>query len=261
MPEEEDFPSVGEVVVVKVTKVLNYGAFAELPEYDNMKGFVHISQVSSGWIKNIRNFVKEGQMRAAKVQNIDRVKKQIDLNLTKVSSSAQRAKINQFKQLKRERKLIEALAKRQKKSFDIAWDNVAEPLIKKYGSLIDGFKEISLHGKDAAEGVSAEWVKPLVEMVEKSITVPSKELKGVLKLRVVSPKGVEVIKEALTKKLPKSKEAEVSVSYLGNGKYLLKASSYDFKLTEKTLQQSAKSITDFVSSQGGEASFKQEEKA
>ena len=95
MSEETEFPQVGETVVIKIIKVLDYGAFAELPEYDNLKGFIHISQIATGWIKNIRNFVKEGQMRAAKVQNIDTAKNQIDLNLTKVSPAAQRAKINE----------------------------------------------------------------------------------------------------------------------------------------------------------------------
>ncbi len=259
MGEESDFPAVGETVVVKITKVLDYGAFAELLEYDNMRGFIHISQVSSGWIKNIRNFVKEGQMRAAKVQSLDKEKKQIDLNLTKVSAAAQRAKINQFKQLKRERKLIETLARRQRKSFDETWDEVAEPLIKKYGSLVDALKEIALHGEKAAEGVALKWIKPLVEMVEKSITVPTKTVKGVLSVRVLRPDGVEVIKEALTKGFSPANDTEVSISYLGSGKYLLKASSHDFKVAEKAMNSAAENITEFIKSHGGTADFQRED--
>ncbi len=259
MQEEQEFPDIGEVVVVKIINVLGYGAFAELLEYDNLKGFVHISQVTSGWVKNIRNFVKEGQTRAAKVQSIDKYKNQIDLSLTKVSGSAQRAKINEFKQFKREKKLIETLAKREKKSFDDAWDDIAEPLIKKYGSLVEAFQKIALLGENAAEGVPKAWMKPLLEMIEKSVTVPIKIKKGKLKIKVVAPNGIEIVKEALSKGLAKQKGAEIEILYLGSGKYLLKATSPEFKTSEKVLNSAAEKVIDFVKSKGGDASFEVED--
>ena len=81
----QKLPVIGEIVVVKVLRVLDYGAFVELLEYGNAKGFVHVSQIASRWVKNIRNFVKENQVRAAQVLSIDQSKGQIDLSLTKVS--------------------------------------------------------------------------------------------------------------------------------------------------------------------------------
>ena len=259
MSEEHDFPETGEIAVVKIVNVLDYGAFAELLEYDDLKGFVHISQVSSGWVKNIRNFVKEGQIRAAKVQSVDRSKMQIDLSLTKVSSSAQRAKINEYKQLKRERKLIETLAKREKKSFDDAWDEVAEPLIKKYGSLVEAFKQVLINSKEATEGIPAHWHKPLLEMVDKSVTMPEKTKKGTLKIMVLLEDGVEVVKQGLLKAESAEKTAEIELAYIGSGKYQLKATAHDFKIAEKAINAAAERVVKFVESKGGEASFKMEE--
>ena len=66
-----EYPDRNELVVVKVTQILDYGVFAELLEYGNAKGFIHISNVSSSWVKNIRNVVKSNQVRVAKVLNID----------------------------------------------------------------------------------------------------------------------------------------------------------------------------------------------
>ncbi|MAG22196.1 MAG: hypothetical protein CL943_02740 [Candidatus Diapherotrites archaeon] len=259
MSEESDFPEVGEIVVVRITKVLDYGAFAVLLEYEDIKGFVHISQVASGWIKNIRNFVKEGEVRAAKVQNVDLTKNQIDLNFTRVSAAAQRAKINEFKQMKRERKLIEALAKSQKKSFDEAWDEVAEPLIKKYGSLVKAFRKIALQEKEAATDVGPKWINPLIEMIDKSVTVPVKTIKGILKISVPTSNGIETIKEALTKGFSPSKEADVEIFYLGSGKYLIKANSHDFKVLEREMGIISDNIIKFIESHGGKASFEREE--
>ncbi|RLG70219.1 MAG: translation initiation factor IF-2 subunit alpha, partial [Candidatus Iainarchaeum archaeon] len=79
-----EYPEIGEIVVVKVKKILSYGVFVELLEYDGLTGFVHISEVASSWVKNIRNFVKENQIRAAKVLKVIPEKEQVDLSFEKV---------------------------------------------------------------------------------------------------------------------------------------------------------------------------------
>jgi len=111
-PKIENLPEPGEIIIGRIFKVLDYGVFMELLEYEGLQGFVHISNVSSSWIKNIRNFVKEGQIRAGKVINIDRSKRQVDISLTKVSANAQREKIEEYKQGKRSQKLVELLAQK-----------------------------------------------------------------------------------------------------------------------------------------------------
>ncbi|MDD5163908.1 MAG: S1 RNA-binding domain-containing protein, partial [Candidatus ainarchaeum sp.] len=166
-----EMPSPGEVIVCKINKVLDYGVFVELLDYTGTKGFVHISQVSSGWIKNIRNFVKEGQVRAALVLAINQQKDQIDLSFTKVSTQAQRARLEEWKQFRRSKRLLEILAEQVKKPFDETWDAVAEPLSSEYGSLQKGFQQIALEGEQAAKSIKAPWLKPLVELVQKTIEV------------------------------------------------------------------------------------------
>src|SRR3989338_5941807 len=106
-----NLPELNEYVVCKVTKILDYGVFADLVEYQGYSGFVHISQVASGWIKNIRNFAKENEVRVAKVLHVDEEKKQIDLSFTKVSTSDERARLDAWKKMKRAQKLVEIIAK------------------------------------------------------------------------------------------------------------------------------------------------------
>ena len=140
---ENELPESNEIVVVRIKKVLDYGVFVELLEYGDIKGFVHISQVASGWVKNIRNFVKENQIRSAQVLSIDRNSNQIDLSLNKVSSGVQRRKIEDYNRLVRAKKLIEVLAKSKKASFDEVWEKTAELLLEEYDSLNEAFNEIA----------------------------------------------------------------------------------------------------------------------
>ena len=55
------YPEEGELVVVSVKSVKQNGADVTLDEYEGVDGFIFIGEIASGWIKNIRRFVREGQ--------------------------------------------------------------------------------------------------------------------------------------------------------------------------------------------------------
>ncbi|ACR78968.1 MAG: binding domain protein [Kosmotoga sp.] len=56
---------VGNIVQGKVTAVRKYGAFVTLEGGE--EGFIHISKVSKGYVKNIDDYLKVGQEITAKV--------------------------------------------------------------------------------------------------------------------------------------------------------------------------------------------------
>ena len=60
--------SVGEILNGKVTGLTNFGAFIELPE--GKTGMVHISEVSTSFVNDIKDFLKIGQEVKVKVLNI-----------------------------------------------------------------------------------------------------------------------------------------------------------------------------------------------
>jgi len=80
-----------------VTKVFNQGAFMRLDEYGGEEGMVHVSEVASGWIKNIRDYVREGQKVVCKVLAVDPKRKHIDLSIRRVKDSERRWKVQQLK--------------------------------------------------------------------------------------------------------------------------------------------------------------------
>jgi len=249
-----DFPEQGEIVIGKITKVLNYGVFMDLIEYEGLQGFVHISNVSSSWVKNIRNFVKEGQVRAGKVTNVDAEKKQVDVSLTKVSSNLQRAKIEEYKQAKRTHKLMELFAKTIKTDFDSVWETIAEPLLEKQDSLYDAFQEILLQGDSVLPEMPKPWVVHFKEMLEKNFELPEKTVKGKISISVPGADGVEFIKKALLAGQKKGGK-KVEIIYEGSGKYLIKAPSTDYKSAEKLLKTVSDEISSLIKSANGKFEF------
>ena len=251
-----EYPDRDDLVVVKVTQILDYGVFAELLEYDKAKGFVHISNVSSSWVKNIRNFVKANQVRVAKVLNIDTEKRQIDLSFAGVSPQREKQKLTEFKQVNREENLILILAKQEKKDFDTVWDAVADPLIEEYGSLYGAFEKI-LFGEDVEKLIGKEWVKPVFELVEKNVVVTKKVLKGNLKLNSLASDGLSDVKAVLA---VVDKAESCSLIYSGAGSYAISAEARTFKDAEKLLTKTLADAEKVAKKKQVNFEFKQEEK-
>jgi len=44
-------PEQGEIILATVTKVMDHGAYVTLDEYDDVQGFLHISEIAPGWIR------------------------------------------------------------------------------------------------------------------------------------------------------------------------------------------------------------------
>ena len=59
---------VGAIVEGKVTGLTNFGAFVALP--GNVTGMVHISEVSNTYVKEIREYLSEGQTVKVKVLSV-----------------------------------------------------------------------------------------------------------------------------------------------------------------------------------------------
>jgi translation initiation factor 2 subunit 1 len=59
-------PEDSELVLCTVNKVLPNSVFVTLDEY-GIDGLIHISEVSPGRIRNIRDFVKEGKKVVCKI--------------------------------------------------------------------------------------------------------------------------------------------------------------------------------------------------
>ncbi len=68
----------GEIVEGRVTRVMEFGAFVELPGGET--GLVHISQIAHEYVKNVRDFLNEGDIVQVMVLGRD-PKGRLDLSI------------------------------------------------------------------------------------------------------------------------------------------------------------------------------------
>lgn len=80
--------SIGQIVEVTITGIQPYGAFAKLP--DGSDGLIHISEISSRFVRNVENFVHVQDVVDVKVLDIDPTTGQAKLSLKAIDASLKR---------------------------------------------------------------------------------------------------------------------------------------------------------------------------
>ena len=89
-------PEIGELVVCTVRKILPHSVFVSIDEYQNLEGMNHISEISPGRIRNLRDYVIEGKTIVCKVLNINQ-QGNIDLSLRRVGTGIMLNKLKGYK--------------------------------------------------------------------------------------------------------------------------------------------------------------------
>ncbi len=242
-----ELPEENELVIARVKKILDYGAFCELTEY-KVDGFLHLSEVAPRWIKNIYEFISEGQMLVLKVIRVDAAKGQVDVSLKRVNEEEKRKKLEAFNKEKRARKIIQVAVDQAKVKADV--QKIAEEAEKKYGSLDNFLVGILDEGKTAFEGIPfpEKAQEIIIGIVKKSVKKPVARAKAVFSLKVYESNGVELIKKVLA-----DAEKFGEIKYLGAPRYSITAADADFKKANKKIQEAMEAVEKGV--KGRDAEF------
>lgn len=236
-----ELPENNELVLATVKKIMPYGAFCELTEYNKHEAFLHISEIAPRWIKNIHEFISEGQRLVVKVHRIDREKNQVDVSLKRVSEEEKKNKLAQVGFEKRAQKLIEVAVKESKSKLGA--DEVKNRIEEEYGDLFSCLKECSEKGESAIKDIDLPKALKagIVEIAKKNIKKPVVSVGGIITLSCSGPDGLETIKKALS-----VRDKDVEILYLGAPRYKISLKTTDYKSGEKKLSSIVESIEEFA---------------
>jgi translation initiation factor 2 subunit 1 len=260
MVKRNEYPEDGELVVGTVTDAKGYGAFVKLEEYPGKVGFIHIAELATGWVKYVRDHVRENQKVVCKVTGVDRSKGHVDLSLKRVNEHSRREKISEWKNEQKAEKLFEMLAKELGKDLQQFYEEVGFQLQEKYGSLYAAFEQAALDPEQLkADGFEGAWLKRFLEIGAANITIPFVTIKGELEITSNSPHGFEDVRAALeAAEKSEFEDVEVTVQYLGAPRYLIKVKAPDYKIAEEQLRKAVERATNAIEKKGGKGAFHRE---
>ncbi len=171
MSSSVNYPEVGDLVVATVTRVVDYGAYVKLDEYNGVEGLIHISEVASTYVKNIRVHVREGLKLVLKVLRVSSQRAQVDLSLRRVTGREKSEKMLEWKKVKKADSIVKGAAEKLK-ATDEDTAKIRDLIYEKFDNPFDAFEETIDEGEETFTtiGIGEEWAKALTEVSRSKIS-------------------------------------------------------------------------------------------
>ncbi|MFQ6065336.1 MAG: translation initiation factor IF-2 subunit alpha [Candidatus Bathyarchaeia archaeon] len=261
MSRKAGWPEVGELVVTTVERITDYGAYVKLDEYDR-EGLLHISEISSTWVKNIRDFVREKQKVVLKVLRVNTQKGHVDLSLRRVTKRERREKIQLWKKEKRAESLLSNASEELKISAKEMWEKAGVPIQEKFGGIYKGLEATAKEGATVLTnlGIDKDIAVVLERIAKERIRMPVVKITGLLELKCTKPDGAGVIRETLLRaqNMKKPKGTEVRVYTVSPPSYRIEVLAENYKKAETMLQKATDMALQTITKMGGQGTFKRE---
>ena len=262
--ERKGWPEQDEFVVCSVMQVKDFGAFTHLDEYGQKEGLIHVSEVASGWVKYIRDHVREGQKIVCKVVNVDPSREHIDLSLKDVNEHQRREKIQQWKNEQKAEKWIQHVAEVNTISPEDL-EKLVDLLYNAFDSVWDAFDEAMQNGPEPLIeiGVDEQIAQSISKVGVENIKIPHVEISGYVDLTCPLPDGVDIINKSLkaAAKIKTDEDVKVNVSYVGAPRYRIHVIAPDYKKAEGVLKTSADAAIKIVKKSKGTGMFNRHNEA
>ena len=255
--EIQEMPEESEIVLATVTKVMDHGAYVTLDEYDDIQGFLHISEIAPGWIRSISRFVRDGEKKVLLVKKVNSKRGDIDLSLKQISKDQKKQKLKEVKKFEKGKTLLQNVKEKAKLS-DEEVEKLEDSIYSKFDSVYDAFIEIGRNGMESVKELKlAKKTADAIEGICSRIKLPSVEIRGIIEITNEKSDGVEIIKKILIDVL--KKDSAIDITYLGAPKYRLSITSDNFKSAEKLLKPIIAEIETNIEKKKGSFKFTREE--
>lgn len=249
--QKKGFPNEGELVLCTITKIQLNSVFVKIDEY-NSSGMIHISEISPGRIRNIRDFVKEGKKVVCVVLKINTERGHIDLSLRRVNESQKKKKIEYIKQQQKAEKIIEFVAGNCNMEIAVLYNEVMKKIEEDYDDLVSFFGDVVTdEAKLSDYGLDKKYTAELEQVVRQRVKPPQVNIEGVFTIECFHGDGVEVIKKAFLQ----IDAGKVASNYLGGGRYHISVTSSNYKDAESILEDAKGVVTDYLEKSNAQVGF------
>ncbi len=238
-----DLPRRNELVVATVRRVEEHGVICTLDEYGGLEAYIPRGHVASGRIRDLRDFIREGEKVVGRVMRVNRRKGQVDLSLRYVSEMDASQKMTEWKCKNRALSLIRVALKDEELVSDV-WERLDSYFRDPLGALEDS----AVSGPEVLTkaGISGDIAEKLYEVARTQLKRPVYVRQMTVKLISYRSDGVEFVKEALSSVCGRHGEAEVSVCSIGSPRYLVQISSKNPRAVKRAAEIVLDKLRSFV---------------
>ena len=249
--EIQRLPEEGEIIIATVIEVTGHGTYVTLDEYNNMIGFLHISEIATGWIRNIERYVRPKQKVVLKVVRVSEVRGEVDTSLKQVSGEERKSKLIDVKKSAKAATFMDFI-KSKLKLTDQEVQEIEDKLLQKYDYAYDAFEAVSRNRLDAIQNIElSQEIKIAIEEASKRIPIALVEISGIMEITLKKPEGIEIIKNTLANAEGNRGGASSTITYIGAPRYRIVVKAENFKIAEKLMNNTVEKIRTNIEKQHG----------
>ncbi len=247
-------PDVGDLVLATVHRITSHGAYGKMDEFNEQECFIHISEIASTWVRNIRSFVRENQKIVVKILRVDADRKQVDTSLRRVTKEQTRMKIQEWKRAQRGLNLLALAAERMKKTPEEAYEIAGKPMEENFSDMLEALEETKEKGAKVLTniGIPKKWAEILYELAKAHVIIRDISVETTIELTCRGPEGVEGIRKALLAAQEIVEPSGGIVFLEGAPRYRIQVSGKDYKQAEKLLEEAIEKSLKIIEECGGE---------
>ncbi len=243
------FPREGEFLIARVDPVENQYVYVDLLDYEGLpsdnlaKGMIHISEISSRWIRNIRNFVRIGQRLVLRVVRVNEEKGHVDLSLRRVNSAQKKIRMKEWKYALKYENLMQFFADAEGMNLKEAYALLGFPALEYFGdSYQETIEELKENGQKLLKDIkkpSQEQKDAFLKIVDENVEISTVSIIGKVMFRLMAENGIDIIKDTLIAAgnvVKKPKETrKIKISYIAAPFYRLEIITKDYLDAENIL--------------------------
>jgi translation initiation factor 2 subunit 1 len=231
--EIQRLPEEREIIIATVRQLSGHGFYVTLDEYNNMRGFLHISEIGTGWIRNIERHVRPMQRALLKVIRVNKLRAEVDTSLKQVSGEERKSKLIEVKKNEKATTFLDFIKSKLKLS-DKQVQDIEDRILHKYEYLYDAFKAVSRKGQDPIQNIElSPETRNGLEEASKRIPIPLAEISGIMEITSKKPYDIEIIKNMLVNAEENKAGARSTITYIGAPHYRIVVDVENFKVAER----------------------------
>jgi translation initiation factor 2 subunit 1 len=248
-------PEEGEIIIATVKLMTGHGVYVTLDEYNNMTSFLHVSEIATGWIRNIERYFQPKQKAVLKVIRVNKVRGEVDTSLKQVSGEERKSKLIEVKKSDKVNDFLDFIRSKLNLS-DKNIQEIEDRMLQKYSYVYNAFEAVSRKGLDAIQNIElSPEIKNVIDDASKTIPIPVVQISRIMEITSIKPEGIEIIKSRLADAEGNKRGASTTITYIGAPRYNVVVNAENFKVAQRFMNNTIEKTQANIEKQHGTFNF------
>lgn len=196
----QQYPSEGDLVLVKVKHVADMGAYVTLLEYNKIEGMIMLTELSRKRIRSVSKLTRVGRQEVVVVLRVDTNKGYIDLSKKRVAADDIAECEKRFTKSKTVNSIMRHVAEMTRTNIEVLYETIVWPLYEHFDHALDAMRMAVTDPDGAFASVTMDSAtrEQLVKVIRNRLTPKRLKIRADFVVTCYDFEGVSAIKAALS---------------------------------------------------------------